>query len=361
MTDNALDFIVRPELNALSAYHAGLDTTKIRLDANESPFPHTLKALGQNSLSTIELNRYPDPDATELKQALAQMYRCEPQELILGCGSDEVIAMLLTALSNTPKGRTKPMIMVPAPTFVMYGVTATAHGFAVHTLDLDKDWQLTLDSWLAAIEREQPNLIFLASPNNPTGCIYPEAVLETLLLNAPRTLVVLDEAYVAFSEGSLSYLCEGYKNLAVLGTLSKVGFAALRVGWGRLPVALAHEVNKVRQPYNLNTISQVLAREVLTTHRELWNTEVQQIVAERKRVAQALSKLSGVTVVPSQANFLLIEVAQAQTLHVDLLDSGISVRRFTNNPRLSSHLRVTIGLPTENDKFLETFSQLLKR
>ncbi|MFW5875228.1 MAG: histidinol-phosphate transaminase [Myxococcota bacterium] len=355
--------LVWERLAPLRAYTVPPEAPPVKLDANESPWPLPPESREQlaRTLAAVDLHRYPDPRASALREALCARIGGRPDELILGSGSDEIIALLMTTLGRPPGGRSRAAVLYPEPTFVMFGLGARVHGLDPVPVPLGAQWQLDLPAMLGAVEREQPNLIFLASPNNPTGNAFDEASLRALVESAPGSLVVIDEAYAPFSGRTFGAWRARHPNLAVLGTLSKIGFAAARVGWIRMHPELAQEVDKARQPFNLNTLSQETARLALT---ELWPTledQIAAVVRERARLARALAEVPGLRVWPSDANFLLVQVREgdAGELARALRERHVGVRHFgeAHGP-LAGHVRITVGTPQENRRLLDALGAL---
>jgi histidinol-phosphate aminotransferase len=350
-------------LAPVRAYTVPPEAPPVKLDANELPHalpPEARRRLGE-ALAGIDLHRYPDARAQALRDALCARLGGTPGELVLGSGSDEVIALLMTALGRPPAGRARAAVLYPEPTFVMFGISARVHGLDPVGVPLGPRWELDVSAMSAAIAREQPNLIFLASPNNPTGNAFEASAIEQLVEAAPDSLVVLDEAYVAFADRSLRDLRHRHPNVAVLGTLSKIGFAAARIGWAQLHPDLAQEVDKARQPFNLNALSQAVGHLALT---ELWpvvQDHIRHVNRERDRLASALAAVPQLSVWPSNANFLLVKVREgdAGALAATLRGDGVAVRSFGDAAGpLAGHLRITVGTPEENDRLLDA---LLRR
>lgn len=356
------DALLRPELHELSSYVPLEGTWPVRLDANEAP--PLLSAAARRRLADALLDaaweRYPDARAAELRAALAARSGARPEQILVGTGSDEVIALLLTALDRPREGARRTAIVAPSPTFVMYRLSARARGLQVVEVPLDRDWDLDVGAMQRAIDFARPHVVFLASPNNPTGNRMSLDRIEAVARAASDALVVVDEAYVDYADGDQLALL-AHPNVAVMRTLSKIGFAALRVGWLVGPEALVREVDKVRQPFNVPSPSQRLATVALT---ELGD-EIARIVAavrsERARVAAALARTGGVSVAPSDANFLWVETpGSAADVHRRLSEQGVLVRSFAHaGGRLARRLRITIGTPAENDRLLEVLPSCL--
>jgi histidinol-phosphate aminotransferase len=251
--------------------------------------------------------------------------------------------------------------MTTTPSFVMYRMSARVRGLRVIEVPLDAEWDLALDSLRRGIEHAQPNLIFIATPNNPTGNLANRERLEALIQAAPQSLVVIDEAYIPYSDGDQLDLYRRYPNVVVMRTLSKVGFAALRVGWLIARPSLLAEVDKVRLPYNMNTPAQLLGSLAVTELLPEIQHIVRYVVTERARVSAELSALGGIQVTPSQANFLWFQSERsAAELFDGLRERGILVRSFHGRGgRLAHQLRVTIGTHQENDRFLAGLRELM--
>jgi len=355
---DALRAILREELVELSAYapvvRPGIE---VRLDANEAPpctDPRIRDAI-RAAIEKVPLERYPDASATELKAALSRVTGARPDELFVGTGSDEVIALLLTACGR-PRGR-KPQatILIPTPTFVMYRISARGHGIKPIEVPLDAAWDLDLRAMLRAVEMMEPNVVFLASPNNPTGNRPSADRVQALIEAAPNALVVVDEAYADYANGHARALRATHPNVAILRTVSKLGLAALRIGWLEADARLVAELDKVRQPFNVSATSQAAVAAVLDGAWDAVQAHVATVRAERDRMFRELESLAGVTPTPSEANFLWVKTERpAATVFDALLDRKILVRSFhPSGGRLANQLRITVGTAAENDRLLE--------
>ncbi len=363
MVDSPFADILCPALAELSSYTPVAGDYEVRLDANEAPelLSETAKKRLVEVAAGVTWERYPDATATLLREALARYSGVSPEEILVGDGSDEIITMLLSALSQPRDRADGALIMTTTPSFVMYRMSARVRGQRVLEVPLDQSWDLAEESMLRGIELAPPNVIFIASPNNPTGNLVDRGRLERLIQAAPKSLVVIDEAYIPYAGGDQLELYRRYENVAVMRTLSKVGFAALRVGWLIGRPTLVTEVDKVRLPYNLNSLAQVLGRLAVTELAPEISSIVRAVVAERARVSRALAELPGVTVTPSQANFLWFRSERpAAELFQGLAERSVLVRSFhQRGGRLAHQLRVTIGTATENDRFLAGLRELL--
>jgi histidinol-phosphate aminotransferase len=351
-----------PALAELSSYTPVAGDYPVRLDANEAPelLSAAAKARLAEVCAKLTWERYPDATALGLRQALAQYSGVSPEEVLVGDGSDEIITMLLSAFSEPRDRADGALIMTTTPTFVMYRMSARVRGQRVLEVPLDAAWDLASESMLRGIELSPPNLIFIATPNNPTGNLVNRERLERLIQAAPKSLVVIDEAYIPYSASDQLDLYRRYENVAVMRTLSKVGFAALRVGWLIARPELTAQIDKVRLPYNMNSPAQALGALAVSELAPEIRRIVDYVVAERQRVSRALSALPGLSVTPSDANFLWFRSEQpAADLFHGLQARGVLVRSFhQRGGRLAHQLRVTIGTREENDRFLGCLREL---
>ena len=349
-----IDFarLARKNIQSLMAYVAKETPCRVKLDANESPYcPLALDDILSKKDIFSSLNRYPDPESKELKKAIAGNLKVKPENILIGNGSDEIITYLISAFGGP--------VLYPAPTFVMYGITSQTFGQRHTAIPLDKDFDLDLDKMLKAIRKENPKLIFLSSPNNPTGnCYSTDRILK--IIEASDTIVVVDEAYQPFSskKGFLPLLYD-YRNLAILRTLSKIGFAGIRTGYLIAHKELIEIVDRTRLPYNLNSLSQALAIMGLN-NRKIIDLQIKTIVKERNRLFKELGKMDGIKPFPSEANFILFRVPDAEMVYHKLIKSGVLIRNMSGV--VKNALRVTVGTPEENNIFLDSIKKaLIKR
>ncbi len=353
--------ILRPELAELTPYlPADPPGIRVRLDANEAPILPTsrLHEIVAAAIAQTALERYPDARARVLKARIAEQTGARPEELIVGAGSDELIALLLTALARPRERASQAVVLAPTPTFVMYRVTSRAHGLKPVEVPLDPDWDLDVAAMKRAIDMTRPNIVFVASPNNPTGNRMSDARLVQLLEAARDAFVVVDEAYVDYAGESVRGWRSRFPHLGILRTLSKVGLAALRVGWLEADEGLVAEIDKARQPYNVSAASQAAAAAVLVAGWGEVRANVAAVVAERERVAVAVRGI-GCGVTTSQANFLWVRTPRpAGDVYAGLVASGVLVKSFhAIGGRLGHQLRVTIGTPEENDRLIEALAK----
>jgi len=333
--------LLKPNIRSLRAYEAAEIPCKVKLDANESPY-------GFKALKSIKTNRYPDPEAKSLRKLIAKEFRVKPEDILHGNGSDELIYYLITTFGGP--------VLYPVPTFSMYGIISQILGEKRIEIPLDKEFDLNAGGIIKMIEKKKPKLIFLSSPNNPTGkCFSSDRILK--IINQTRGLVVIDEAYQPFSgrKGFLPLLRK-YKNLIILKTLSKIGLAGLRVGFMIADSGIIKEVNKVRLPFNLNSLSQEIAVGVLKDRR-LMQSYINPIISERKRLFNKMEKMEGIKPYPSDANFILFKVKDSDRIYKGLLKKGVLVRNMKGI--IPGCLRVTVGTSRENTIFLKILKQLV--
>jgi histidinol-phosphate aminotransferase len=350
---------VRPEIRALSAYHVPPPGEMIKLDAMENPYrwPDELRREWLELLTGVAVNRYPDPQAHNLKEDLRSAMQIPPDaDLILGNGSDELIQMLAMTVAGPDR-----VLLSVEPGFVMYRMIATFCGMQYAGVPLQAtDFGLDTERLLAAIKQQQPALIFLAYPNNPTGNLFPEQALLQVIEEAPG-LVVIDEAYAPFTDHSFLPRVGEFDNLLVMRTVSKMGLAGLRLGYLVGPGAWLEQVEKTRLPYNINVLTQVSAAFALR-HQTLFQQQTQKIRQERGRLFGLLQGLPGITSYPSEANFILLRSRDkpATALFEGLKTKGVLIKNLHGaHPLLAQCLRVTVGKPEENDAFVAALSELL--
>ena len=346
---------VRPEIRGLTAYAVTNAPGMIKLDAMENPFvlPEPVRTKIAAAVSKVPVNRYPDGDATAVKAALRSSFGIpDSLGLIVGNGSDELIQIITSTLA-----RPDATMLAPEPSFVMYRLNALFAGMRFVGVPLSARFALDIGAMLAAIERERPALVFLAYPNNPTGNLFPAVDIERILDAAPG-LVVLDEAYYAYADASFLPRVAEFANLLVLRTVSKIGMAGMRLGYAVAANEWTAELNKVRQPYNLNALTQAVAPELLA-EGELIAAQAATIKAERTRLAAALGRMRGVDVFRTQTNFVLARVPDAPRWFDALRSGRILVKNLHGaHPSLAHCLRITVGTPAENDALLAALASI---
>jgi histidinol-phosphate aminotransferase len=274
-------------------------------------------------------------------------------DLLLGNGSDELIQMLVLATA-----RPGVVVLGVEPSFTMFRMIATVAGGRYVGVDLREDFAIDVERVLAAMERHRPALTFIACPNNPTGNLF-DAAIVTRIIEASPGLVVIDEAYHAFTGASFMGRLPGYSNLLLMRTLSKLGLAGIRLGALAGARATLAQLDKVRLPYNVGTLTQIVACEVLQ-HGEVLTEQATAIKLERGRLFQALQGVPGVTAYPSDANFILFRISHAERVFDGLKKRGVLIKSLHGSHRLLADcLRVTVGTPDENDAFLAALTHTL--
>jgi histidinol-phosphate aminotransferase len=340
-----IERLLRPHIRELVPYSTARDEfggeARVFLDANENPF-------GGN------LNRYPDPRATELRRLISGRRQVSLDSVCVGNGSDEIIDLIIRAVAASGD-----RIVITPPTYGMYGVAAKVNGVGVTECRLTSSFDLDLDELKAAVS-ERDKVIFLCSPNNPTG---NQLTLHEIrgVLNVFPGLVVVDEAYVDFASGeSATRLIEETDRLVVIQTLSKAwGLAGARVGIAIAAPMFIAALMRMKLPYNLSALAQRAACERLS-ESERHAEEVRVLVSERERLRRRLQRLSVVeTVYPSQGNFLLVRCSDSAAVFRRLRAGGIIVRDRSHEPGCQRCLRITVGTPSENDELLRMLEELV--
>lgn len=334
-----LDRLIRENIRDLVPYSSARDeytgAASIFLDANENAFGSPLPAA---------YNRYPDPLQLRLKEAVGRIKGVTPEHIFLGNGSDEAIDILLRAFCRPGKDN----VIVLPPTYGMYEVSARINDVEVRKVPLLPGFQPDLDGIAGQVD-EQTKLIFICSPNNPTGNSFRRDAIETVLNNFDG-LVVIDEAYINYSRHrSFTGELGEYPNLVILQTLSKAwGLAGLRVGMAFASREIIRVFNKVKPPYNVNEASQQLALEAIANLEQV-NNWIRETISEREKMARMLAELPFVQVVyPSDANFLLVRTTAPENIYAHLVRQGIIVRDRSRVTLCEGCLRITVGTPEEN-------------
>ncbi|MGE5641255.1 MAG: histidinol-phosphate transaminase [Clostridia bacterium] len=350
----SVDKLVRPEILALKAYHVPSSAGMVKLDAMENPFPlpDELRRGLAEALARLELNRYPDPGASRLRERIAEKMGVPPgMGVLLGNGSDELLQIAAVALA-----RPGATMMFPAPTFVMYSMYASFTGMRAVAVPLGPDYSLDAAAFIERMRAENPALVFIAYPNNPTGVLYPHADVAAIVRACPG-LVVIDEAYHAFAGRTFMGELAQFENLAVLRTVSKLGLAGIRLGYLAGRPEWLEQFDKVRSPYNISVLTQAAAL-FLLEHLDVLEAQAARIREEREALAASLARMPGVTVFPSQANFLLVRVPDADRTFADLLRLRVLVKNL-NGPAMKNCLRITVGTPEENRILIAALKEAL--
>jgi histidinol-phosphate aminotransferase len=353
---------LREDLGDLEGYHSPQVQVAVRLNTNESPFPPPPAFFDawQAGVGQAEVNRYPDRGATALRRALGDFLGQPPERLFCANGSNEVLQTLLLAYGGP--GR---QALVFEPSYVLHAHIARITGTRVVTGERRPDFRLDAAEAARLVAGEAPAVVFLTTPNNPTGIVEPKETVEAVLdALGGDGLLIVDEAYAEFSPWSALELVAEDRPLVVVRTYSKIwSMAAFRLGFGVGPAWLVDDLMKVVLPYHLSLPTQVAGTAALAFRAEM-EARVAAIVAERGRVFAALAGMDGVEAFPSGANFILFRLLASpgrdgHAVWEALLGAGVLVRDFSRWPRLDGCLRVTIGRPEENDAFLGALKEAL--
>jgi len=343
-----LDEILRANIRNAKPYSSARDEYKgkegIFLDANENPF---------GSVGGHKYNRYPDPLQWKLKDKIAPLKKVKPEQVFLGNGSDEPIDLLIRALCNPGKDS----IMITPPTYGMYEVSAAINDVRLVDVPLTPEYVLDVQAMLPKLT-EDVKIVFLCSPNNPTGNLLPEDQIITVLKHA-KGLVVVDEAYIDFApESSLIRILKEHPNLVILQTFSKAwGLAALRLGMAFASEEIVSVLNKIKPPYNINAVTQQLAYEAIG---QIMKKEqmVAGILMERAYLEEELVKIPAILKVhPSDANFILVKTKNGTGLYSYLIDQKIITRDRSKVVLCDNSVRITVGTHEENESLINALKK----
>ncbi|MBI5658689.1 MAG: histidinol-phosphate transaminase [Nitrosomonadales bacterium] len=350
------DRLLRQEVLALHAYHVPPAAGMVKLDAMENPYPlpPQLREEIARLAADAAINRYPDAGARSLKEKIrAVTGLAQDAEVLLGNGSDELIQLLALALAKPGAA-----LLSVEPSFVMYRMIAAFTGMRHVGVPLAENFALDLPAMLDAMRRHQPALVFLAYPNNPSGNLFDAGAVRQIIAAAPG-LVVLDEAYYAFAGASFLPMLAQYPNLLVMRTFSKLGMAGLRLGFltgGRMWL---EQLEKLRLPYNVGVLAQQVA-ETLLQHHDVLLQQAAQIKQDRAWLHERLVGTADVRPYPSAANFILFRAMHADVVFAGLKQRGVLIKNLNGaHPLLADCLRVTVGTPEENERFVVALQESL--
>ena len=346
--EDSIARVIRQDIQGMHAYAVQHSAGLVKLDAMENPFtlsPALQQQLGER-LGRVAINRYPANRVDDLRAALAAHAGLSMgQGLMLGNGSDELISLLAMAC-DLPGA----VLMAPLPGFVMYQMSAQLQGLRFVGVPLTTDFELDEAAMLAAIEQHRPALLFLAYPNNPSANLWSDETIERCIEAMGRIngLVVMDEAYQPFAARDSMDRLRRHPHLLVMRTMSKFGLAGVRIGYLMGAEALIQEIDKLRPPYNISALNAEAALFALA-HAADYAAQAALIRAERERVFSQLAELPGITPFPSQANMILVRVADAAAVFADMRQRGVLVKNVSAlHPLLANCLRITVGTPEEN-------------
>jgi histidinol-phosphate aminotransferase len=357
---SAADKLVRPEIQAMQAYHVADATGLVKLDVMESPYglPKELAEEIGRLVAGLSLNRYPVPTATRLRALIREVMQVPAGcDVLLGNGSDECIQYVTATLA-----REGAVVMAPTPSFAMFSMHALFYRLRFVGVPLREDFSLDTEAFLAAMAKEKPALVWIAFPNNPTGNAFPVADIERIVRAAPG-LVVIDEAYQPFAGATFMPRLAEFENLVVMRTVSKIGMAGLRLGYVAGRPEWIGAFDKARSPFNVNVVTEAIAIKLLENKKVL-DAQAARVLAERERLRPELERLPGLTVYPSAANFFLVRVAGGKGAGTKVFDSlkaqGVLVKDFSGGlPALDNCLRLTVGTPDENRILLTALREAL--
>lgn len=347
--------LIRKEVLQQKGYRAGITSYHIKLDANENPFtiPPYLKENLFEEMKKVFLNRYPEAGAIHIRKRFAKHYAVDEDMIMIGNGSDELIQILCSALADSSS-----VVMVPVPTFVMYSIIALNAGHVVEEVPLNASFDLDPDTMLEQVTAKSPVLIFLSYPNSPTGNCFNEGTVEAII-EASTGIVVIDEAYGNFARKTLLPLTKKYDNVVILKTLSKVGLAAMRIGFLIGSSSLVRELDKVRLPYNINALSQVAA-DFYLNHIDIFLSQTTAVIERREELLNGLRKIEGIHPYPSDANFIFFSCDfDTDRVYRSLIQKGILIKNLNGPGILKNCMRVTVGNREENEEFLKTLRKIL--
>ncbi len=358
LNNDFIQSLIRPEVLAMHAYKVANAAGFIKLDAMENPYswPEVLTQQWQDSLHDCPLNRYPDPDATTLAETIRQAHQIpEYSQLLFGNGSDEIIQILLMALAPNA------CVLSPDPGFVMYRQISQSLGLNYYGVDLQSNsFELDMPAMRRIIAQQQPAIIFLAYPNNPTGNLFDAEAIREIITLAPG-LVVVDEAYAPFADASFISELNNYDNLLIMRTVSKLGLAGLRLGYIAGNGKIIEQLNKIRLPYNINILTQVSVLFALE-HNDVFLDQSALICQHREQMSKELSSLPELHCYPSRANFILFKTLKhdANEIFQRLKEQNILIKNLSPQGRaLTNCLRVTIGKTNENLAFIVALKKAL--
>lgn len=340
--------LIRPSIKALKPYSSARDEftggteNLVFLDANENPFENGI-------------NRYPDPKQGKLKSLISQIKNVPTENILLGNGSDEVLDLLIRMFCEPNEDN----ILILPPTYGMYEVLANVNAVETLKINLSEETYQPETASILSAANTNSKLLFICSPNNPSGNSIDVSKIE-FLLNNFKGIVIVDEAYVDFSkEGSWLSRLNEFPNLVVTQTLSKAfGMAGIRLGMCFASAEIIATMNKIKPPYNINELTQAKAIEGLSD-MVLINSQIDCLLEERDALIKALSEVSFIEkVYPSEANFVMVKVDDANKRHQQLIENGIVIRNRTTQPLCENCLRLTVGTKEENNRLIENFKKL---
>jgi histidinol-phosphate aminotransferase len=347
---------IKPRVRELRAYALAPERAAVKLNQNENPWdaPERIKQESLRRLQGRSWSRYPDFVPASLHARLADFAGWQPDGVIAGNGSNELIQALL--MVTVGEGR---RVLISEPTFALYRQIATVLGGDVGSVPLDAGLRYDVAALREKMETFTPDVTIICAPNNPTGCGIDAADLASLL-EATGGIVAVDEAYFEFAARTLAPLLGRHRNLVVFRTFSKaMGLAALRVGYLLAAPEIAREIGKAVLPYNLNLVSQTIAEVAVELYESELRPHVARIIAERERLYAGLQAIEGLAAVRSEANFMVVRSRiEPRRVYAELLRRDILIRDVSGYPLLRDYFRVSVGTPRENDLLLASLQEI---
>ena len=351
---------IKKALRKLVAYSPDDVDFKIRLNANEAPFDFGINEIrslknskAKKYLKFNSVNRYPDAKQIDLRNLIAKHYKVNQNQVALFNGSDELILNLLLSLTGKSES-----VLTFKPSFSMYKILTQSLGMKCLEVPLTQNYDIDLPKTLEILSEADPDLIFIASPNNPTSNSFSKEKIFKIL-NKAKGLVVIDEAYSEYASFSFMKSLKKYKNLVIMKTMSKIGFASLRLGFLIANKEVVNIVNKVRLPYNVSTLSQLIAQDYFI-HIKEYKEQIQNVINERIKLTEKLEGYKQIKITDSDSNFLFIEYFKTTKLCNFLKTKNINIKTFTDK-KLINYFRVTIGTEKENNALLKYLSIFFKK
>ncbi len=353
-----IEELIRPEIRSFMPYNANQQPYRIKLDANESPFNLPLavrEKLSEFIKNDPQLNLYPDTDSIQLRKTISEHWNVDADGIIVGTGSDQLIQVMTNVFIGVGD-----KVIYPVPSFSMYrDACLIAGGTPVkYLLNPDESYEYSKETIIETYKKEQPKIIYICNPNNPTGNIMPISDVLEVVKYCRESIVVVDEAYAEFCDNTVIPYVKEYENLFVLRTFSKAyGLAGIRCGYSISCKKLANAVNLARPPYNISSLSQYISQLVLSDKEEI-NKNIEYLIEQREWMIGKLAKIKGVEVYQSYANFILVKVDNCIDVYNRLCEKGIFVRIFGQAPLLAGCLRISIGTNEQNTIFLDELSTI---
>ena len=353
---NKINNFFRDDINLLKEYEIFDSTNMIKLDAMENPFDLNInfEITGLPSGAT-SLNRYPDADCQSIRNKLLKKYRLDDKkyDAIIGNGSDELIQLICLAFLKAEN-----IVLCPAPSFSMYKKISQVIGLRYEEVPLRNNFSLDIKLMLEKIKDLNPAIIFLAYPNNPTGNLWSKEDIEAIIKQS-NGVVVVDEAYGAFSRESFISKIDEFENLIIMKTFSKVGLAGIRLGYLFSNKYIIKQINKLRLPFNINSISQKISE--ISIDSSYLEDQIEEIILLRSSLILELRDIKKIEVYDSKTNFILFKILEGSANEVfeSLLSDNILIKNMSKMPGLKNFLRVTIGSKKENNLFIQSLKNAI--